>query len=117
MMMMMRMLSCKGRQWGVCDNDDGKEEVVEVGNNAGGRQKGGFEEPSRKTARPTAPTGPTRVVRTKWTKTHCPSPPATVSKWRQPKRSLGFERTLTFLISIIFLLVVNLLLQSQIFSS
>ncbi len=50
-----RMLSRKGRWWGICDNDDGKEEVVEVDNNnktivalgGGGRRKGGFEEPSR----------------------------------------------------------------------
>ena len=52
---MTRMLSRKGRRWGICDDDDGKEEVVEVDNNnktivalgGGGRQKGGFEEPSR----------------------------------------------------------------------
>ena len=43
------MLSCKGSWWGVHDNDDGKEEVVEVDVNdetivasgGGGRQKGG----------------------------------------------------------------------------
>ena len=27
MMTVVRMLSCKGRQWGVYENDDGKEEV------------------------------------------------------------------------------------------
>ena len=38
------------RRWGNCDNDDGKEEVVEVDDNdetvtasgVGGRRKGGF---------------------------------------------------------------------------
>jgi len=27
------MLSCQSRQWGDCNNDDSKEEVVEVDNN------------------------------------------------------------------------------------
>jgi hypothetical protein len=29
-MMAAAMLSCKGRRWGIHDNDDGKEKVVEV---------------------------------------------------------------------------------------
>ena len=82
MMTVTRMLSCKGRWWGVRDNNDGKEEGVEVDDNdetiaasgGGGRQKSGFEEPSRRTARPTAATGPTGVVTKKSTKTRHPPP-------------------------------------------
>ncbi len=59
------MLSCESRWWGYCDDDDGEEEVVEVvyydetvaASGGGGRQKGGFKESLRRTARPTAPTG------------------------------------------------------------
>ena len=64
-MMAAAMLSREGRQQGVRDNDDGEEEVVEVDDSdetftasgGGGRQKGGFEESLRRTARPAAPTG------------------------------------------------------------
>ncbi len=80
MMTVAALLSCKGRRWGNHDNNDSKEEVVEVevdNNNetvvvlgGGGRRKGGFEESSRRTARPTAPTGWTGAVTTKSTKTH-----------------------------------------------
>jgi hypothetical protein len=66
MMTAAAMLCHKGRQWGNCDDDDGEEEVVEMDDDnneplvvsgGGGRQKGRFEESSRRTARPTAPTG------------------------------------------------------------
>ena len=82
MMTVTRMLSCKGSWWGVHDNDDGKEEVVEVDVNdetivasgGGGRQKSGFEEPSRRPARLTAATGLMGMVTTKSTKTRRPPP-------------------------------------------
>ncbi len=32
-MMAVAMLSCESKQWGDCDSDDGKEEVVEVDDN------------------------------------------------------------------------------------
>ena len=81
-MMTVTRRSHKGRRWGVHDNYDGEEEVVEVDDNnktvvalgGGGRQKGGFEEPSRRTERLTAPTGPTGAVTMKSTKTQCPPP-------------------------------------------
>jgi hypothetical protein len=65
MMMAAAMLSRKSRLWGYHDNDDSKVEVVEVDNNdetvvasgGGFRQKGGFKESLRRTARLTAPTG------------------------------------------------------------
>jgi hypothetical protein len=76
------MLSRKGRRRGVCDNDDGEEEVVEVDDSdetvtasgGGGRQKGGFKESLRRTARPTAPTGRMGAMTMKSTKTCCPPP-------------------------------------------
>ena len=76
-MMAVAMLSRKSRQWGYRDNDDGKEEVVEVDDSdetvaasrGGGRRKGGFEESLRRTARPTAPTGQMGVVTMKSMKT------------------------------------------------
>ncbi len=81
-MMEVAMLSHEGRRWGNRNDNDGEEEVVEVevdDNNktvaalgGGSRQKGGFEESSRRTARPTAPTGWTGAMRTKSTKTHRP---------------------------------------------
>ncbi len=76
------MLSCEGRWWGIHDNNDGEEEVVEVDDSdktvavsrGGGRQKGGFKESLRRTVRPTTPTVQMGAVTTKSTKT-CRPPP------------------------------------------
>ena len=76
-MMAAAMLSRESRRWGYRDDDDGKEEVVEVDDSdetiaesgGGGRQKGGFKESLRRTARSTAPTGRMRAVTAKSTKT------------------------------------------------
>jgi hypothetical protein len=82
MMTAAAMLSHEGRRWGIRDNDDGEEEVMEVDDSnenvavsgGGGRQKGGFEESLRRTARPTAATGWMGAVRTKLMKICCPPP-------------------------------------------
>jgi hypothetical protein len=85
------MLSREGRQWGDCADNDGKEEVVEVelddndetvaALGGGGRQKGGFKESSRRTARPTAPKGWMGAVTTKSTKI-CRPPLLPPHRWQ-----------------------------------